>query len=131
MAADKKLNSVNSVSDASYIYAETSSGETVKISKESLAGVIGASIGVSNNSFFRMRGNISTSPDDAKLTGLYSYSGGAAINGTSYGILVCFYNDSFTLNYAWGFQIFVGDNNKISMRSSVRRSGTWDSWVQL
>ena len=31
--ADKKLNSVSSVTDAAYVYAETSNGETVKISK--------------------------------------------------------------------------------------------------
>lgn len=40
MAADKKLNSVNLVNDASYVYAETASGETVKISKASLASVL-------------------------------------------------------------------------------------------
>ena len=43
--ADKKLSSVNSVSDASFIYAETSSGETVKISKADLASVVAGLIG--------------------------------------------------------------------------------------
>lgn len=43
--ADKKLSSVNSVSDASYLYAETSSGETVKISKADLASVVAGIIG--------------------------------------------------------------------------------------
>lgn len=40
MAADKKLNSVNLVNDASYVYAETASGETVKIAKADLASVV-------------------------------------------------------------------------------------------
>jgi hypothetical protein len=40
MAADRKLNSVSSVKDASFIYAETSSGETVKIAKTDLASVV-------------------------------------------------------------------------------------------
>lgn len=38
--ADKKLSSVNAVSDMNYVYAETSSGETVKISKSDLASVV-------------------------------------------------------------------------------------------
>ena len=47
--ADKKLNSVSSVTDAAYVYAETSNGETVKISKADLASVVAGVIGV--NSF--------------------------------------------------------------------------------
>ena len=39
--ADKKLSSVSAVSDASFVYAETSTGETVKISKANLASVVG------------------------------------------------------------------------------------------
>lgn len=38
--ADKKLSSVSAVSDMNYVYAETSSGETVKISKADLASVV-------------------------------------------------------------------------------------------
>lgn len=38
--ADKKLSSVSEVSDVNYVYAETSSGETVKISKADLATVV-------------------------------------------------------------------------------------------
>lgn len=38
--SDKKLNSVSSVTDAAYVYAETSNGETVKISKADLASVV-------------------------------------------------------------------------------------------
>ena len=43
--ADKKLSSVSAVSDASFVYAETSSGETVKISKADLASVVAGLIG--------------------------------------------------------------------------------------
>ena len=45
--ADKKLNSVSSVTDAAYVYAETSNGETVKISKADLASVVAGLIGYS------------------------------------------------------------------------------------
>jgi hypothetical protein len=38
--SDRKLSSVSAVSDASFVYAETSSGETVKISKADLASVV-------------------------------------------------------------------------------------------
>lgn len=38
--ADKKLSSVSAVSDMNYVYAETSTGETVKISKSDLASVV-------------------------------------------------------------------------------------------
>ena len=38
--ADKKLNSVSPVTDAAYVYAETSNGDTVKISKADLASVV-------------------------------------------------------------------------------------------
>ena len=38
--ADKKLNSVSPVTDAAYVYAETSNGDTVKISKAALASVV-------------------------------------------------------------------------------------------
>lgn len=48
--ADKKLSSVSAVSDASFVYAETSSGETVKISKADLASVVAGVIGTATNS---------------------------------------------------------------------------------
>ena len=38
--ADKKLSSVPAVSDMNFVYAETASGETVKISKADLASVV-------------------------------------------------------------------------------------------
>lgn len=44
--ADKKLSSVNAVSDMNYVYAETASGETVKISKADLASVVAGQIGI-------------------------------------------------------------------------------------
>lgn len=43
--ADKKLNSVSSVTDAAFVYAETSNGETVKISKADLASVVAGVMG--------------------------------------------------------------------------------------
>ena len=46
--ADKKLSSVSSVSDAAYVYAETSNGDTVKISKADLASVVAGLMGYSD-----------------------------------------------------------------------------------
>lgn len=43
--ADKKLSSVSAVSDMNYVYAETSTGETVKISKADLASVVAGLMG--------------------------------------------------------------------------------------
>lgn len=43
--ADKKLNSVSPVTDAAYVYAETSNGDTVKISKADLASVVAGIMG--------------------------------------------------------------------------------------
>lgn len=45
--ADKKLSSVSAVSDMNFVYAETSSGETVKISKADLASVVAGLLPVS------------------------------------------------------------------------------------
>lgn len=42
--ADKKLNSVSPVTDAAYVYAETSNGDTVKISKADLASVVAGNL---------------------------------------------------------------------------------------
>lgn len=47
--ADKKLSSVSAVNDMNYVYAETSSGETVKISKADLASVVAGVIGVAGS----------------------------------------------------------------------------------
>lgn len=44
--ADRKLSSVSAVSDMNFVYAETSSGETVKISKADLASVVAGLIGL-------------------------------------------------------------------------------------
>ena len=44
--ADKKLSSVDVVNDMAFIYAETSDGKTVKISKADLASVAAELIGV-------------------------------------------------------------------------------------
>ena len=38
--ADKKMNELGTASDAAYIYAETSSGEQIRISKADLASVV-------------------------------------------------------------------------------------------
>lgn len=47
--ADKKLSSVSPVSDMNYVYAETASGETVKISKADLASVVAGLLPVVSN----------------------------------------------------------------------------------
>lgn len=60
MAADKKLNSVGSVSDAAFVYAETLSGETVKISKADLASVVANNLGIKRMSIEVQEGETKT-----------------------------------------------------------------------
>lgn len=76
MAADKKLNSVNLVKDASYVYAETASGETVKIAKADLASVVAEQMGKRNDSY---------NANDLKKNGIY-YAG----NGTNFPASYCY-----------------------------------------
>lgn len=64
------------------------------------------------------------------LPGMYDYADTSnAIAGTNYGILLCFYNRDFPTTWAWGVQVFFGDNNKFAYRTSIRKSGVWNNWV--
>lgn len=87
-------------------------------------------LSLNNNSFFRVRGDLA-SADSATDTGLYSYTGGTAINGSPYGLLLNICNIQFSVSWAWGAQIFFGDNNTISFRTSIRKNGVWGAWIAI
>lgn len=92
----------------------------------SVAGLLS----LNNNSFFRVRGELA-SADSATDTGLYTYTGGTAINGSFYGLLLNICNVQFSVSWAWGAQIFFGDNNTISFRTSIRKNGVWGAWIAI
>lgn len=66
--ADKKLSSVSAVSDASFVYAETSSGETVKISKADLASVVAEMLPKNNLRFFDIGEDLSFTPEGSGVS---------------------------------------------------------------
>ena len=82
------------------------------------------------NKFFQNRG-ICEDADSNTSTGCYDYSGSTSIAGTKYGRLICIYNSKFPSTWAWGVQLFFGDNNTIAYRTSIRQSGVWLAWKQL
>lgn len=84
--ADKKLSSVSAVSDMNYVYAETSSGETVKISKTDLASVVAGLVNLLRSKGFSnstdLNDNIFSS------TGFWTVTGNASHSPVSSGLLL-------------------------------------------
>lgn len=79
--------------------------------------------------YFQYRGTCSNI-NAQTLPGMYDYADTSnAIAGTNYGILLCFYNRDFPTTWAWGVQVFFGDNNKFAYRTSIRKAGVWNNWV--
>ena len=127
---DKKLNEVTKVTDMAYVPVIMADGSIGQIAKADLASVVAGLLSLNNNSFFRVRGELA-SADSATDTGLYTYTGGTAINGSSYGLLLNICNIQFSVSWAWGAQIFFGDNNTISFRTSIRKNGVWGAWIAI
>ena len=121
--ADKKLNSVSSVTDAAYVYSETSNGETVKISKADLASVVAGIIGQG----LPYRGVISTLAqfNSAKQLGTYRYGGSnsAELGTSNFGIVIVFPADSYIA------QIMIG--SYISSRASYDNGQGWTEWKSM
>lgn len=88
-------------------------------------------IGLNGNTYFKYRGDCSN-PNDATNSGHYDYSNhSSAIAGSYYGRLLCFYNGTFPTTWAWGVQLFFGDNNAFAYRTSIRKTGEWTGWKTL
>lgn len=122
--ADKKLSSVNAVSDMNFVYAETSTGETVKISKADLASVVAEVIGI-NNTWLRDRGALGSSVDlNTILTpGVYRISNNSFI---SYKMMIVFKGDTYTVQLFFG----IGANDK-SLRMRNYYNGEWSTLYNI
>ena len=125
--ADKKLSSVSAVSDMNYVYAETSTGETVKISKADLASVVAEQIGFNASTQFKERGLISsgTNMDDLGMGIWNRYSGSYTINNKPP------YDSFIAVVYRSGSYVVQIAYNAANNSQSVRRiyyGGNLTSW---
>ena len=130
--ADKKLSSVSPVSDMNYVYAETASGETVKISKADLASVVAellpvASIykkGLMPDSFI---GGVSSDQPvsnlDINTFSTVRYNGTIIGDGIAWVILTRPCNTHYRIQEAYCLYPFAR-----AWRAYV--DGTWRSWQQ-
>ena len=101
--ADKKLSSVSAVSDMNFVYAETSTGETVKISKADLASVVAGIILPAKVVSKDIRLVVS---GDALIDGINqnTFNGFIAVNST----------------YSWrGFELYFVSNQQITKLASA------------
>lgn len=115
MAADKKLNSVNLVNDASYVYAETASGETVKISKADLASVVAGLIGDG----ILTKGEYVNNLDEFKEQGVRYVQYGATGYPLSSGGIVIYIGSSRI-----GLQVVCSGTN---LSARLHFNGEWDN----
>ena len=140
--ADKKLSSVSPVSDMNYVYAETASGETVKISKADLASVVAGIIGTANqNKNGLMPANLTPVGKDSGETLDFNacrdlgrlYCSYRSTNGPIAG---AYYWGVFNIGYAggWFVQIACGSFTDGIMRMYRRMwhsNTTWTSWEKF
>ena len=110
--ADKKLSSVSAVNDMNYVYAETSSGETVKISKADLASVVAGVV----------QGTVSDANNLNNGTYFYNKSGGS-VNGPSE-INVGIITQISAIGYGSG-------GNPIQQTFSGRHEGVFKSYARI
>lgn len=91
--SDKKLNSVSPVTDAAYVYAETSNGETVKISKADLASVVAEQQTATNLGYDYFSGHLKIAIDKLKnlSTGIHMIETGGPI----YHAIVCKFTEVY------------------------------------
>ena len=136
--ADKKLSSVSAVSDMNYVYAETSTGETVKISKADLASVVAGIIGEANNSKSGLmpseytiysEGSKALDFNTCKNIGRM-YSSYGSINGPIGG---AFYWGIFNIGYAGGWFVQIAcasyTDGKMRMYRRIHYSNnSWTAW---
>ena len=120
--ADKKLSSVSAVSDASFVYAETSSGETVKISKADLASVVAGLLpNLLRTSLMPINGAVST----LRVTdsGVFQYN--LANNETEKA-------NAPVPNWAWGtIAVFGGSWGVIQLATSSSSGNANKLWARV
>lgn len=133
--ADKKLSSVSAVSDASFVYAETSSGETVKISKADLASVVAELLSDSQcRRIVNSAINIAENLENVDLNTITNRTrafvkGGTNLppSGSSWWLLEVEYfrTQLYVVQRVYAYSS-IGTSYQ-----RVLRDGTWSSWVQL
>ena len=131
--SDVRLNDKSVASDAAYIYAETASGEQVRISKADLAtvvsGVVNKDSALKNALLSSFQGDMATgSCDDLPTGSMYSVYEGVSnrpSGQTGTGIAITLGTIS---NYR--FQIYSsGSNNDYYIRKFIY--GKWTEWTKL
>lgn len=132
--ADKKLSSVSAVSDASFVYAETSSGETVKISKADLASVVAGIIGF-GDTVPRHRGTIPEMDcNKATAAGFYYYytEQGALSNSPSIArfVLEVSVAGSRIVQTATSFSTATGESGYGKMKTRAFSGSSWTPWSE-
>lgn len=120
--ADKKLSSVSPVSDMNYVYAETASGETVKISKADLASVVAGLLpNLLRTSLMPINGAVST----LRVTdsGVFQYN--LANNETEKA-------NAPVPNWAWGtIAVFGGSWGVIQLATSSSSGNANKLWARV
>lgn len=120
--ADKKLSSVSAVSDMNFVYAETSTGETVKISKSDLASVVAGLLpNLLRTSLMPINGAVST----LRVTdsGVFQYN--LANNETEKA-------NAPVPNWAWGtIAVFGGSWGVIQLATSSSSGNSNKLWARV
>lgn len=133
--ADKKLSSVSAVSDMNYVYAETSTGETVKISKADLASVVAELLSESQcRRIVNSAINIAENLENVDLNTITKRTrafvkGGTNLpsSGGSWWLLEVEYfrTQLYVVQRVYAYSS-IGTSYQ-----RVLRDGAWSSWVQL
>lgn len=132
--ADKKLSSVSAVSDMKYVYAETSTGETVKISKADLASVVAGIIGF-GDTVPRHRGTIPEMDcNKATAAGFYYYytEQGALSNSPSIArfVLEVSVAGSRIVQTATSFSTATSESGYGKMKTRAFSGSSWTPWTE-
>jgi hypothetical protein len=140
--ADKKLNDLTAATDAAYVYAEDASGNQVKISKASLASVVGELIETVTNSknglaLAGMNSNIGIDMTQSGGINFNTYTGRVPVlafgenspsgGGYSYFLMWQMIYRNSILQIATNYD----NNSAIYIRIKKGADGTWGSWKTL
>ena len=134
--ADKKLSSVSAVSDMNYVYAETSTGETVKISKADLASVVAGILGVTGYSLFKEytweSGNLNDAPHGITYIHCWENTGSFTnmpiSDRNANAILYSFRSEPKTNEINSAIQFFLHGHTTGVCYFRCYSNGNWSAW---
>lgn len=132
--ADRKMSSVSAVSDMNFVYAETSTGELVKISKADLASVVAGIIGF-GDTVPRHRGTIPEMDcNKATAAGFYYYytEQGALSNSPSIArfVLEVSVAGSRIVQTATSFSTATSESGYGKMKTRAFSGSSWTPWTE-